>query len=277
MNSAQLLIQKLWQNYSNKVPSAVKVQQALKLRNEIWIEDHIALRTFNYLNFGSRNLESFFQRYGWKTIKSDYRFPEKKLTALHMAHPETNLPKIFISQIEVEQLSNQCIMVLDKYLNGSSSQINTAHTVEEAIPCFLNTEWNRSSYEDYQILLTESQYAAWTLLFGNNVNHFTISVHLMNQLNSLDKVNSFVESLGIVLNQDNGKIKGSPNVLLEQSSTVADPILFDFSDNQSHYVPYAFIEFARRYPVNHSAHKWQDFFQGFVEGNADRIFTSTNA
>ena len=99
----------------------------------------------------------------------------------------------------------------------------------------------------------------------------------MKQLNNLHDVNAFVESLGLRLNEDNGKIKGSPDVLLEQSSTAADPILFEFSDDQSHHVPYAFIEFARRYPVNKSAHHWQDFFQGFVEGNADRIFTSTNA
>ena len=277
MNSAQLLIKKLWQNYSNQVPSAIKVEEALKLRNEIWIEDHIALRSFNYLNFGTRNLESFFNRYGWETIKSDYIFPLKKLSALHMAHPDKTLPKIFISQIEVNELSNKSITVIDKYLNGLKDQLATASTVNEALPYFLNPAWTTASYEDYQVLIEESQYAAWTLLFGNNVNHFTISVHLMKQLNNLHDVNAFVESLGLRLNEDNGKIKGSPDVLLEQSSTAADPILFEFSDDQSHHVPYAFIEFARRYPVNKSAHHWQDFFQGFVEGNADRIFTSTNA
>ena len=193
-----------------------------------------------------------------------------------MAHLDPSLPKIFISQIEVHELPAVSISIIQKYLSGKCDQLVNSNGLEDAIPHFLKPAWEVPSYADYLDLLKESQYAAWTLLFGNNVNHFTISVHLMKQMRTLNEVNDFVESLGIELNQDNGKIKGSAEVLLEQSSTVADPVLFKFADNQKHNVPYAFIEFARRYPLNQKVIQWQDFFQGFVEGNADRIFTSTN-
>ena len=277
MTAAKQLIKRLWENYKAKVPTARKVEEQLKLKNETWVEDHIALRSFNFEHFGSHNLESFFKRFGWETIKSDYRFPKKKLTALHMAHPDVTIPKIFISQIEVSQLSYKGGYIIQKYLSGLEDQLAHSKDVNDSIQYFLKPVWRTPSYDDYSVLIEESQYAAWTLLFGNNVNHFTISVHLMNQMKTLEEVNHFVESLNILLNEDNGKIKGSSEVFLEQSSTVADPVLFNFSDNQNHHVPYAFIEFARRYPINNSGIEWQDFFQGFVEGNADRIFTSTNA
>ena len=89
-------------------------------------------------------------------------------------------------------------------------------------------------------------------------------------------MNNLVESLGIILNDDHGKIKGSPDVLLEQSSTLADLLEVEFDRGEKIEVPYAFIEFANRYPLGAYAEKWEDYFQGFVEGNADRIFTSTN-
>ena len=276
MNSAKDLIKHLWENYRTLVPSAKKIENQLRIQNEVWIEDHIALRSFNFGNFGSHYLEKYFEKFGWMTVKSDYKFPKKKLTALHMAHPDTSLPKIFISQIEVHELSDASVAIIKKYLSGKCDQLVNCNDLEDAISHFLNPVWEVPSYNDYLELIKESQYAAWTLLFGNNVNHFTISVHLMRQMRTLNEVNNFVESLGIELNQDNGKIKGSAEVLLEQSSTAADPILFKFADNQNHNVPYAFIEFARRYPLNQKGLEWKDFFQGFVEGNADRIFTSTN-
>ena len=79
MNSAKDLIKHLWENYRTLVPSAKKIENQLRLQNEVWIEDHIALRSFNFGNFGSRNLEKYFEKFGWRTVKSDYKFPKKKI------------------------------------------------------------------------------------------------------------------------------------------------------------------------------------------------------
>lgn len=276
MCKSKSLIKKLWSFYCQKVPSAQKIQKALIGQGEIWVEDHIALRTFNWRKFGKQNLENYFSSLGWQTIETGYVFPEKHLTALHMAHSDRDLPKIFISQLEVQQLSKQSQQIIDKYLKNLDEPLMASADLDEAVNCFRNPVWGLVQFEDYQKLLIESQYAGWTLLFGNNVNHFTISVHLMKRLNDMLKINAMVESLGIRLNSDHGKIKGSPQVYLEQSSTMADVISVPFLDGETHTVPYAFIEFARRYPLKDDAELWDDYFQGFVEGNADRIFTSTN-
>lgn len=276
MIRAHNLVNKLWEIYCQNVPTASKVRKALMDRNEIWIEDHIALRTFNWNNFNKNNIEAFFESLGWQTVESSYVFPEKKLTALHMAHPDRTLPKIFISQLEVEQLSAGGIKIINKYLSNHQESLISCTKLDDAVSYFCMTPWGRISVDDYQYLLLESQYAAWTLLFGNNVNHFTISVHLMKNLNTLHEMNNLVESLGIKLNADHGKIKGSPEVLLEQSSTLADLVEVEFNGGERLKVPYAFIEFANRYPLGEATNKWEDYFQGFVEGNADRIFTSTN-
>ena len=55
MNAAKQLIKRLWENYKAKVPTARQVEEQLKLKNETWVEDHIALRSFNFDQFGSHN------------------------------------------------------------------------------------------------------------------------------------------------------------------------------------------------------------------------------
>jgi hypothetical protein len=128
-------------------------------------------------------------------------------------------------------------------------------------------------------LLKESEYAAWTLVFGAVPNHFTVSVHLMKRFTTLHEFNEFlINKLSVPMNDSGGKIiKGSPAVQLEQSATMAHeiPVLFQEGVRQ---LPYAFVEFAFRYPhQGHSADGlWGSYYQGFVTDNADKIFESTN-
>lgn len=102
----------------------------------------------------------------------------------------------------------------------------------------------------------------------------------------------------------------SPDGLLLQSSTVADPVYFEFRDGQTELVPCSYIEFAQRLvlpqysnlPSNEVTivlnlvalwvfflmHKYEQFEiqlpqvkehhrrDGFEVGNADKIFESTS-
>ena len=67
-----------------------------------------------------------------------------------------------------------------------------------------------------------------------------------------------------------GKIKGTPDDLLEQSSTLAGEIVVSFSDGP-HTIPGCYYEFARRYPDASGR-----LFSGFVPGSASKIFESTD-
>lgn len=66
-------------------------------------------------------------------------------------------------------------------------------------------------------------------------------------------------------------MKGSPDVRLEQSSTMADKVSVTFSDGNQQ-IPGGFYEFAKRYPLPDGT-----LYQGFVEASADKIFESTDS
>ncbi|MFT6903004.1 MAG: hypothetical protein ACJAXS_003225, partial [Colwellia sp.] len=64
--------------------------------------------------------------------------------------------------------------------------------------------------------------------------------------------------------------KGDEAVKLEQSSTMADHALVEFSD-KTLAIPSCFYEFAKRYPMENG-----QLYTGFVAASADKIFESTN-
>ena len=65
--------------------------------------------------------------------------------------------------------------------------------------------------------------------------------------------------------------RGSPEVLLEQASTLADRQTFTFAGGEEHEISTCYYEFARRYPDADG-----ELYQGFVAASADKIFESTN-
>ncbi len=84
-------------------------------------------------------------------------------------------------------------------------------------------------------------------------------------------MNQKLKDAGFALNTSGGEIKGSPEVLLEQSSTLADDAKVQFSDGEF-AVPSCFYEFALRYLQPNG-----EIYTGFVAASADKIFESTNA
>ena len=106
---------------------------------------------------------------------------------------------------------------------------------------------------------------------GLRANHFTISVNDLKTMTTLQELLDFVEAQGYPLNTSGGRIKGSPEVLLEQASTLADRAEVDFSGGVRQVIPTCYYEFARRYPDAQG-----NLYQGFVAASADKIFESTN-
>jgi hypothetical protein len=78
-------------------------------------------------------------------------------------------------------------------------------------------------------------------------------------------LNAWVRAQGVCLNTSGGEIKGTPLVGLEQSSTLADTVQVALADGPA-TLPSCYTEFAYRHGG----------FDGFVSGNADRIFESTD-
>jgi len=101
-------------------------------------------------------------------------------------------------------------------------------------------------------------------------NHFTVLVNALGTFDDLGQLNRFLVENGFELNTSDGEIKGSPQVYLEQSSTLADRVQVQFSDG-AESIPACYYEFARRYPLPNG-----ELFSGFVAKSADKIFESTD-
>lgn len=130
--------------------------------------------------------------------------------------------------------------------------------------------FNPLSYEVYNRLREESEYAAWLYVFGYRANHFTVSINHLEKFKDIQSVNEFLKSEGFPLNSSGGEIKGTPEQLLEQSSTLADRIQISFLEGKFE-VPSCYYEFARRYKDSKGR-----LFSGFIAGSADKIFESTD-
>lgn len=87
-------------------------------------------------------------------------------------------------------------------------------------------------FATFQALAEESEYAGWVAAHGYGANHFTVSVNQLSSLDSVKGVNDVLRSAGFAINEFGGEVKGSPEVLLEQSSTMADKVPVMFSDGE---------------------------------------------
>ncbi len=257
------LFSALWTDYIQMTPSAAKVHELLGKGEDI-INDHIALRTFNLPKVNLQVLAAHFEALGYKAC-GDYNFEAKKLNAKHYEHPDPTQPKVFISELLVEEFSPE---LQDKVAFLVEQIDEQALTQKDFL--YSGRHWKLDS-ETYQALLAESEYAAWVAAIGYRANHFTVSVNHLPGYDSLQEVNQALKEGGFVLNTSGGEIKGSAEVLLEQSSTMADQIEVAFEDTKLK-IPSCFYEFALRYPKPDG-----ELYTGFVAASADKIFESTNA
>lgn len=286
----------LFQPYMERVPDVKKISQAMVAQGMIQdekdiVNDHIAFRTLGIPHLGIGSFEKIFLHYGYKK-REHYFFEQKRLDAWWYEPPVPSgkasaqaYPRIFISELRVGDLSQHTQEIIAKYTSGISSDPVDAIDLDdpsEVGQFFYRPLWGLPHKGDYQALLKESEYAAWVIYNRYYLNHYTISVHdLPDGYNHLEAFNTFLESIGVVLNTSGGKIKTSADGLLKQSSSVAKMISATFVDGEQMEIAGSYVEFAERrvLPQYHGLPKTQIQRQhrrdGFESGNADKIFEST--
>ncbi|WP_339840251.1 DUF1338 domain-containing protein [uncultured Maribacter sp.] len=282
------ILNALFVPYYERVPDVQKISKAMinegmiQSQNDI-VNDHIAFRTLGVSNLGIRSFEKIFLKHGY--IKKDYyHFEAKKLDAFWYAPPSPKFPRIFMSELKVDHLSNKAQNIIAKYTRNidlDPVDLLDLDNSKEIGEFFYKPLWQLPTIQDYNYLLAESEYAAWVIYNRYYLNHYTISVHnLPPTYNTIESFNSFLESIGIVLNNSGGKIKTSKDGLLKQSSTVAEMITATFADGETMKIPGSYVEFAERLPlpnanINSSYINDKDRRDGFESANADKIFEST--
>jgi hypothetical protein len=257
------LFKDIWQQYIGVTPSAKRIHQLLGNGNDI-INDHVAYRTFNHPKLGLDKLAKGLIALGYSEC-GQYDFAAKKLDAKHFEHPDTTMPKVFISELRVEEFSEQAQEIIAKLIEQLPEDVT-----DRADFLYSGRLWEISS-TDYELLLAESEYASWLAAWGYRANHFTVSINHLDNYDDILVVNSALKDAGYILNTNGGEVKGDEAVKLEQSSTIADKAAVTFTDKTIE-IPSCFYEFAKRYPLANG-----ELYTGFVAASADKIFDSTNA
>lgn len=275
--------------YRERVPDVQKVLDAMLdagvIQSPDEVEnDHIAFRTMGVPNLGLASFEKLFLHLGYER-RDAYDFVEKKLSAYWYSPPRQDLPRIFASELRVDELSAEARRIIHRYTSTVTSDpvdslnLNDANAIDQ----FLHQPlWETPTLADYRTLLTESEYAAWVIYNRYYLNHFTISVHnLKPGYNTIDEFVAFLQEQGIRLNSAGGIIKVSPDGDLRQASTVAQMIDARFADGETFRIAGSYVEFAERrvlppfrnLPANQITRQHRR--EGFETGNADKIFEST--
>ncbi|MCC2680002.1 MAG: hypothetical protein K0R29_2578 [Pseudobdellovibrio sp.] len=256
-------MERMWADYIKMTPQALQIYNLLQQNGETIINDHIALRTFNHPRLGIKSLAQHFTKYGYKE-SGEYFFVEKKLYAKHYQHENKEYPKIFISELELQKVSP----LIQEIVSNCVNQISDAAIQDENF-VFSGRHWI-CQHSVYEKLAKESEYASWVYAYGFRPNHFTVNINVLKNFSDILKLNNFLKQQGTKLNASGGEVKGTPQELLEQSSTMAAEIPVQFADG-IYNIPGCYYEFAKRYPMTNG-----ELYQGFIAKSADKIFESTN-
>jgi hypothetical protein len=152
-----------------------------------------------------------------------------------------------------------------------------AELLDRVVGYFEQLPWDLPSREDVEALNRHSQYAAWVLVHGYNVNHFTslINSHQVASLNDIDKTVAALRSAGVPMKPD---IEGQPGSKLRQTATEAVVIDVAVRDcGKAGQMPwtYAYFELAERGDVRDAETGQSCRFEGFLGPQATNLFEMT--
>ncbi len=257
-------LEQAWIRYSQIAPDAAPIHKLLSERGEKVLNDHIAFRTFNLPGMSRLELGALFEAWGYKKVDDTLEFPEKHLLANYYLPPESHYPKVFVSELILED----CSKSLRDWITSIVKKEGFSKITPETL---LKRSWAPVSYEEYQKFYPESEYAGWTAAFGIQLNHFTVFFNALKTFPDLKTLNDFLQKNQFDLNAAGGLIKGTPSELLEQSSTNARRVPCEFAGGRKENILGCYYEFAKRYPIPGT----KDLFNGFIPKSADKIFEST--
>lgn len=291
------LLDKLWEQYIKRVSYANKYAELVAQKGGKVVNDHIALRTFNTHTGeqpgGIRAIKHILNALEYKPV-SKYPFPKKKLNAVHFEHPDEMFPKIFVSQLETGQLpgwaqkiinktvkdtpyllSNNSIGLLQKLNENGELPTEAAEVLVTDLAQYFRRPWRIPLKEDVLKLNDISQYAAWVLIHGNSVNHFTALINYqdVDEWPDLESTCKGLAGAGVPMKEN---IEGKKGGKLQQSATLAvkEEVQVKGEDGIEKITwTYAYYELAQRGTVEEKGSK--KLFAGFLGEQAAHLFDMT--
>ncbi|MBW3539639.1 MAG: DUF1338 domain-containing protein [Planctomycetes bacterium] len=291
------LFDALWERYRQRVEHVAAYERVIAEAGATFVNDHIAFRTFacQEPSVGVHTLARIFDALGYRTAGS-YSFEDKHLAAVHLQHPGGELPKLFISELRTWELSPDAWRIIERTLADHRSPLSTdtlakltqlaggdaqrepdTELLRTIVREFHELPWRPPSKADVEALNQESQYAAWVLVHGYNVNHFTslINSHGVQSLKDIERTVSALREAGVPMKSE---IEGEPGSKLRQTATnaaVIDVEVRGKRGTESMPWTYAYFELAERGEVTDPETGERRRFEGFLGPQATQLFEMT--
>lgn len=285
----------LWDTYRKRVEYVRTYENVIYDAGATFANDHIAFRTFAGQKplTGIASHSRIFETLGYRPA-GVYFFVDKHLNAIHYQHPNALFPKIFISELKTwelrdaacttihnaiashrEPVSIETLREVEAIAQGSTS--NRDQLLKTLVDHVEQLPWDLPERSDVEALNAESQYAAWVLVHGFNVNHYTalINSHQIESLDSIEKTIKALQAAGVPM-KDN--IEGEPGSKLRQSATGAVEIDVAVRENGTETTmpwSYAYLELAQRGNITDPETGESVQFEGFLGPQATHLFEMT--
>ncbi len=288
------LFDTLWDRYRQRVAYVQTYEQVIKQGGATFVNDHIAFRTFatQHPLAGMASISRIFEALGYRAAGS-YHFDDKQLSAIHFQHTNQQFPKLFISELRVPELPADARTIIERttrchrpaisvdalaaLANLDKDEQPAAELLPFVVSEFHDLPWIMPAREDVEKLNKVSQYAAWVLVHGYNVNHFTslINSHGVPALDDIEKTIAALEKAGVPMKKE---IEGERGSKLRQTATEAvtiDVAVHERGVPKTMPWSYAYFELAQRDFVTDAASGKKVRFEGFLGPQATNLFEMT--
>ncbi len=293
----QFLINKLWEQFLERVPYARQYADLMIEKGGKVVIDHIAFRTFNTHTGeqpeGIRAIKHILNFLGYVQVKK-YKFAKHNLSSTHFEHPNESLPKIFVSQLEVNELpvwaqsiindtvhntyyllSDRSLELLGRLEKNKFLPYEAADYLIEDLAQYFRRPWNIPLKKDVLKINDVSQFGAWVLIHGNAVNHFAVLVNDQNieEWPDLETTGNALIRAGIPMKDT---IEGDPGSTLRQTATLASKEEVDVKDEavfENMVWTYAYLELTERNYIE--VEGTRKLFSGFIGNQANQLFNLT--
>lgn len=286
------LFDRLWDRYRSRVSYVRDYEQMIARSRATFVNDHIAFRTIagQQPTTGIVSLSRIFESLGY-VAAGCYQFPDKNLSSTHFQHPNGQFPKIFISELRSWELDTASRAILERAMRTHRAPLSDAlltqlfrvnasaqgELLEIIASEFEQLPWELPEKADVVALNAVSQFGAWVLVHGYNVNHFTALINSQGAPGLKD-----IELTIAALRNDKvpmkPEIEGGPASKLRQSATEAVTIDVAVLDQgKPTHMPwtYAYFELAERGQITDPETGKSGRFEGFLGPQATNLFEMT--
>ncbi|ANG61092.1 hypothetical protein A8C75_00560 [Marinobacterium aestuarii] len=249
------MLETLWQDFLARTPDARRIHSLLLTDNPQLCIDHLSLHTLALPRVNIAQLAKPFERAGYRAC-GEFDISGTRLFARHYEHPDTRLPKLLFTELNVDSLGDEVRNILHQLI----SQIPPAASQQDDF-CISGRHW-KIDFDSYQQLQRYSEHAAWIAAFGFRPHHYALLINSLSHDDGIDELNDYLLEQGFRLDSRFGLVQGSADEYLEQSATVPASTEVEFSDRQAQ-VPGSHCAFIRRYPGSDG-----ELYRGFIRTSA---------